>query len=363
VPSSKETWLTCTPISNRHAHESRARVDDNLESDSSTASTMRVLLTGAGGFIGQITAKALLNDPKVTELILTDVVEPSVPRDAKYRDRATVVKADLLDAADDLVARKPDVVLLLHGIMSSGAEADFELGYRVNVDATRTLLFAVARAQPGVRVIYASSIAVYGSPCPKRGLTEETPTTPESSYGCQKIICETYINDLTRKGKIDGLVLRFPGITVRPGKPAAAASSFMSGIIREPMDGKECVVPTTNRTWRMWVSSPGTLVKNILIATRLDTSSLARHRRVVLLPGFATTIDGMLDALAKVGGKEKLALVKLEEDASLKPLFDSWPEEYDNSFGLSLGFKQDDSFVTVVQEYVDGLKQTNGTAH
>jgi nucleoside-diphosphate-sugar epimerase len=316
---------------------------------------MRVLLTGAGGFIGQITAKALQDDASIEELILTDIVEPPVPN-TKFQDRATVVKADLLHAADDLAARQPDVVLLFHGIMSSGAEDNFDLGYRVNVDATRTLLFALARANPGLRVIYASSIAVYGSPCPKGGLTEATPTTPESSYGCQKIICETYINDLTRKGKIDGLILRFPGITVRPGKPTAAASSFLSGMIREPMDGKECTVPIADRTWRTWVSSPSTLVENIIIALRLDTSRMARHRRVVLLPGFAVTIQDMLDALAEVGGKDKVALVKLEEDKALKPLFDSWPEEYDNSFGVSLGFKQDSSFVKVVQQYVDGLK-------
>jgi nucleoside-diphosphate-sugar epimerase len=317
---------------------------------------MRVLLTGAGGFIGQITAKALLDDPSIDEVVLTDIVEPSVPATAKHRNQATVVKADLIDAAEDLAARRPDVVLLFHGIMSSGAETDFELGYRVNVDATRTLLFALARANPGLRVIYASSIAVYGSPCPKRGLTEATPTTPESSYGCQKVICETYINDLTRRGKIDGLVLRFPGITVRPGKPTAAASSFLSGMIREPVNGQECTVPIADRTWRTWVSSPSTLVDNIMIALRLDTSNLARHRRIVLVPGFAVTIQDMLDALAEVCGKDKLALVKLEEDTSLKPLFDSWPEEYDNSFGLSLGFKQDSSFVELVQEYVSGLE-------
>jgi nucleoside-diphosphate-sugar epimerase len=320
-----------------------------------TLNRMRVLLTGAGGFIGQITAQALLNDSSITEVILTDIVSPPVPADAKHKDRATVVQADLLEAAESLAARKPDAVLLFHGVMSSGAEADFSLGYRVNVDASRKLLFALATANPGLRVIYASSIAVYGTPCPKRGLTEETSTTPESSYGCQKIICETYINDLTRRGKVDGLVLRFPGITVRPGKPTAAASSFLSGIIREPLDRKPCTVPIADRSWRTWVSSPSTLVSNIQIALRLDTSRLARHRRVVLLPGFAVTIQDMLNALAEVGGKDKLDYVKLEQDNALKPLFDSWPEEYDNAFGLSLGFKQDSSFVTLVQEYVAGL--------
>ena len=319
---------------------------------------MRILVTGAGGFIGQITTKALLDDPTYTEIILTDIVEPPLPPNFKDDTRVTAIKADLLTAAESLAARKPDAVLLFHGIMSSGAEDNFELGYRVNVDATRTLLFALARANPGLRVIYASSIAVYGTPCPKRGLTEQTPATPESSYGCQKIICETYVNDLTRRGKIDGLVLRFPGITVRSGKPTAAASSFLSGMIREPLNGEICVVPIADRQWRTWVSSPATLVQNILIALRLETAQLSRHCRIVLVPGYAVTIQDMLDALAEVGGREKLELVKLEEHKGLKPLFDSWPEEYDNSFGLSLGFKQDSDFVKIVREYVASMGAT-----
>lgn len=319
---------------------------------------MLVLVTGAAGFIGQITAKALLDDPS-NQVILTDIVTPPVPAGCQHPENARVIQADLLEASERLANEKPDVVLLLHGIMSSGAEADFEGGYRVNVDATRTFLFALARSSPGVRVIYASSIAVYGSPAPKRGLTELTPTTPESSYGTQKIIIESYINDLTRRGKIVGFSLRFPGITVRPGKPTAAASSFLSGMIREPMNGQKCVVPLINRRWRTWVSSPSTLVQNILIATKLEKDSLPSHRRVVLAPGFAVDLQDMLVALITIGGQDKEHLVEWEDNQELKPLFDSWPEEYDNSLGLSLGMKQDSSFVDVVKEYCDVV----GIAH
>jgi nucleoside-diphosphate-sugar epimerase len=317
---------------------------------------MRVLVTGAAGFIGSIVSKALLDDPN-DEVILTDIIEPTIPKDSAYPQNGKVIKADLLESARELAAMKPDACLMLHGIMSSGAEANFEFGYRVNVDATKALLFELADVVPGVRVIYASSIAVYGTPHPRNNLTESVPTTPESSYGCQKIICETYINDLTRRGKIDGFALRFPGVTVRAGAPAAAASSFLSGIIREPLNGETCVVPMIDRNWRTWISSPDTLVKNIIVATNLPRDALPPHRRVVLVPGFEVTIQGMIDALEEVGGKDKVDLVKLEDNKELKPLFDSWPETYDNALGLSLGMVADKSFVDVVRQYSKTLRK------
>ncbi|ETN37786.1 uncharacterized protein HMPREF1541_07409 [Cyphellophora europaea CBS 101466] len=244
---------------------------------------MRVLITGAAGFIGQELAKTLLLDG-THEVTLTDIVEPPLPSNTAHGHQARVITADLLEASETLAAEKPDAALLFHGIMSSGAEADFEGGYRANVDATRALLFALAKSNPGLRVIYASSIAVYGEPRPKRGLTEAMPATPESSYGCQKVICETYVNDLTRRGMINGISLRIPGITVRAGAPTAAASSFLSGIIREPMNGQVCKVPLSDRQWRTWVCSPRTLVDNIVIALGLPREALPLHRRTVLVP-------------------------------------------------------------------------------
>ncbi|RFU28735.1 hypothetical protein B7463_g7619, partial [Scytalidium lignicola] len=315
---------------------------------------MRILITGAAGFIGQIVAKELLNDES-NELVLTDVIEPPIPRNSKYAHHAKAVQTDLIAAPASIVHKDLDAAILLHGVMSSAAEADFELGYRVNVDATRSLLLNLAKVCPGVRVIYASSEAVYGRPVPKHGVTEADIPTPEMSYGCQKVICETLINDLTRRGMINGFSLRFPTISVRPGAPSAAISAFLSGIIREPLNGQICTVPLKDRAWRHWMCSPRTLVNNIVIPLKLPRDALPPHRRVVNVPGFAVTVQNMLDALEEVGGKDKLAFVREEEVPELKSTLYSWADDFDNSLGLSLGMKQDTSFVQSVLDYKETL--------
>ncbi|KAI0413944.1 putative nucleoside-diphosphate-sugar epimerase [Xylaria grammica] len=315
---------------------------------------MRILITGGAGFIGQIVSKELLADDS-NELILVDVIEPPIPPGSKYPQNAKKIKADLAESAASVVDTGLDAAILLHGIMSSGAEADFELGYRVNVDATRSILNALATTCPGVRILYASSEAVYGSPVPKKGATEADIPTPELSYGCQKIICETFINDYTRRGLINGFSLRFPTISVRPGKPSAAVTSFLSGIIREPLNGEVCTLPLKDRAWRHWMCSPKTLVYNILVALKLPRDSLAPHRRAINMPGFAVTVQDMLDALEEVGGKDKLAFVREEEVPELRNVLYSWADDFDNSLGLSLGMKQDTSFKNSVRDYVETL--------
>lgn len=319
---------------------------------------MKILITGAAGFIGQIVAKALLEDHG-HELILTDVNEPAIPSGLKHAHRVKTLKADLLESSASLATADLDAVILLHGVMSSAAEANLELGYRVNVDATVALLNSLLKTCPGVRVIYASSEAVYGTPVPAHNVTERDVATPEMSYGCQKLICETIINDYTRRGLINGFSLRFPTISVRPGAPSAAVSSFLSGIIREPLNGQTCLIPLKDRSWRHWMCSPKTLVHNVLVTLTLARDSLPPHRRVINAPGFAVTIQDMMDALEEVGGKDKLAFVKEEKVESMQPLLYSWADDFDNSLGLSLGMKQDSSFVQSVRDYVDGLEAEN----
>ncbi|OQU95607.1 hypothetical protein CLAIMM_01790 isoform 2 [Cladophialophora immunda] len=321
---------------------------------------MRIFISGAGGYIGQIVSKALLED-EANELVLVDIFEPPVPRGAKYPQHARTLKADLADASANIVPDSLDAAILLHGVMSSAAEADFELGYRANVDATRSILLSLARKCPGVRVIYASSEAVYGSPVPKKGVTEADIPTPEMSYGCQKVICETLINDFTRRGMINGFSLRFPTISVRPGKPSPAVSAFLSGIIREPLNGQVCKIPLKDRAWRHWMCSPKTLVYNVLVTLRLPRDALAPHRRAVNVPGFAVTVQDMLDALEEVGGRDKLAFVHEEEVPELQSLLYSWADDFDNSLGLSLGMKQDTSFVQSVQDYVETMKEESAS--
>ncbi|CAK7205978.1 hypothetical protein SEUCBS139899_008761 [Sporothrix eucalyptigena] len=321
---------------------------------------MRILITGAAGFIGQITARALLNEGRYDEVVLTDIVEPPVPANTKYPERARCVKADLAnpeEVASVVGSSGLESVILLHGIMSSGAEANFELGYHVNVDATLSVLNCLVKTCPGVRVLYASSEAVYGRPVPKTGVTEDDIATPEMSYGCQKIICETYLNDYTRRGLINGFSLRFPTISVRPGAPSAAISSFLSGVIREPLNGQPCVIPLKDRAWRHWMSSPKTLVHNLVeVALKLPREALPLHRRSVNLPGFAVTVQEMLDALEAVGGKEAVALVEEREVPEIKSTLYSWADDFDNTLALSLGMKKDTSFVNSVRDYKDTLE-------
>lgn len=323
---------------------------------------MRVLITGAAGFIGQIVSKELSGDES-NELILTDVVEPRIPRGCRFPHHVKTVQADLIEASASVIQKDLDAAILLHGVMSSAAEANFELGYRVNVDATRALLTNLAKTCPSIRVIYASSEAVYGSPVPKRNVTEADIPTPEMSYGCQKVICETLINDFTRRGMINGFSLRFPTISVRPGPPSAAVSAFLSGVIREPLNGEICTIPLKDRAWRHWMCSPKTLVYNMLVALKLPRDALPPHRRAVNVPGFAVTVQDMLDALEEVGGKDKLSLVREEEVPSLKSLLYSWADHFDNTLGLSLGMKQDTSFVQSVRDYKATLEEDSSESN
>lgn len=310
---------------------------------------MHVLITGAAGFIGQLLAKELLNDSEY-RVTLTDIHQPPIPQGVRYPQNATAVKADLLAGAKDVVDSSLDAVFAFHGIMSSGSEANFDLGMSVNVDATRNLLEALRHTCPGVRVIYASSQAVYGQPLPEV-VTDSVIPTPESSYGAEKIICETLINEYTRRKFITGFTLRFPTISVRPGAPTAAASSFLSGMIREPLDGKECVIPIEDRSFKSWLCSPKTLVHNLLVTLRLSEDSVPPHIRQINVPGICVTVQGMMDALEKVAGKDKLALLQEKEDPALVSILKSWPTQFDNIQAISLGMKRDESFEQTVLDY------------
>lgn len=310
---------------------------------------MHILITGAAGFIGQLLAKELLNDPSYT-LILTDINEPPVPAEVKYPQNARTVTADLLQGADAVVEKSLDAVYAFHGIMSSGSEANFDLGMTVNVDATRNLLEALRATCPGVKVIYSSSQAVYGLPLPE--VVDDTIIpTPQSSYGAEKVICETLINEYTRRRFITGFTLRFPTISVRPGRPTAAASSFLSGMIREPLNGEECVIPVEDRSFKSWLCSPKTLVHNLILTLSLPANSVPFHIRQINVPGICVTVQEMMDALAKVGGEGKLALLKEKEDPTLRPILNSWPTRFDNSQAISLGMKRDTSFEEAVRDY------------
>ena len=330
-----------------------------------TAKMPTILITGAAGFIGQLLAERLLRDTQYQyQLILTDVIEPPILSKTKNTSNAKSIKADLSDpkSLKELIASSLplDAVFIFHGIMSSGSEADFDLGMKVNLHATQSLLEALRHASSKqeklIRVIYASSQAVYGQPLPEV-IDESVMPTPEGSYGAQKLICETLINDYTRKGFFDGLSTRFPTISVRPGKPTQAASSFLSGMIREPVDGKECIIPLRDRSFKSWLCSPKTLAENLVYAFEVDLGRLEKHKRVVNMPGIGVTIQEMMDALARVVGQERLKLLIEETDVDMERILRSWGTEFDNTLAYSMGFKKDVTFEQAVRDYVSSIRE------
>lgn len=317
---------------------------------------MHVLITGAAGFIGQLVVRHLL-DQTSHSVTLADITPPPVPTGIKRPQNAKSIKVDLCDTAAtrSIVSKDLDAVFAFHGVMSSGSEADFDLGMRANIDATRNLLEALRAHCPGVRFIYASGGAVYGQLLP--AVVDETVVpTPQSSYGAEKLVGEILVNEYSRRGFVNGLSLRFPSITIRPGRPTRAASSFLSGLIREPLDGKVCHIPIEERGFESWVCSPRIILVNLMHALVMDTSAMAPHNRRVNMPGICVTIQEMMDALEKVGGKDRLALLREKDDLDLVAILRSWPSRFDDSMALELGFSKDSSFERFVIDYVEGLK-------
>ncbi|KAI9705683.1 MAG: hypothetical protein M1820_005093 [Bogoriella megaspora] len=328
---------------------------------------MSILVTGASGFIGQTLASSLLSHQSSPSLILTDISPPPVPtytsptspkRQSLAADlTSSESRAQLLRAASPL-----KTVYILHGIMSSGSESNLELGLRVNLDATRSLLDDLRTHHPGVRVIYTSSCAVYGpqpSPFEEHLFTEASPTpTPLSSYGTQKLMIEALVNDYSRRGLLDGVVVRLPTVIIRPGKPTAAASSFASGIFREPLAGVEALLPVKPET-RLWNCSVKIVVKNLVYAgVELDTKrfrEVGANDRRVNLPGKTMSVREMLDALEAVGGKEVRGLVREERDGDVERIVEGWAVGYDTLRARRLGFAEEQELEETVKDYIDGF--------
>ena len=342
-----------------------------------------IIITGAGGLVGPLLASRLLNSPEY-RVILTDVTDPIIPSGVTYPSNAVVLKGDITQpefVASLVAAAQPlHAVFIFHGIMSAGSEANFELSLRVNVDSIRVLTDTLRTTNPGVRIIYASSLAVYGQPLPEETkVTDEVTPTPQTTYGAHKLMNEIYLNELHRRGFLDVFVARFPTISVRPGKPTAAASSFLSGIIREPMNGQEwyaaplsptyvrlvelmvtpcSVIPIRDRNFKSYLASPRTIAENLIRVLNLDSHVLPRHIRHVNFPGISVSIQEMLDALAKFGGQDKLALVKEVPNAESERILRSWPQDFDTSTPvLRLGLVVDVSGEDLVREYIETLSQ------
>lgn len=238
-------------------------------------------------------------------------------------------------------------------MMSSGSEANLDMGLSVNFDSVRTILDVLRTQQPGTKVIFTSSCAVYG----RRAVTHlaseiDVVPMPESSYGTQKLMIEMLMNDYSRRGLIDGRSVRLPTVFVRAGAPTAAASSFVSGIVREPLHGEEAVLPVDSSIG-IWLTSPRTLAVNLVHAMEVDKEKLGYYRQV-LLPGFTATSGEILEALEKVAGREVRERVKEERDEVIQRIVKSWPERYDTSRAKELGFIEDVGLEQTIKDFMEG---------
>ncbi len=313
---------------------------------------MHILITGAAGMIGAKLARSLAEAPPagLTRLTLVDVVAPQQPAGSPV---ATVAAAlDVTDAAAVAarIAKRPDVIFHLAAVVSGEAEADFDKGYAVNFDGTRALFEAI-RGLPEYcpRVIFASSIAVFGAPYPET-IPEAFHLTPLTSYGTQKAMGELMLADYTRRGIFDGVGLRLPTICVRPGRPNKAASGFFSNILREPLAGQEAVLPVDENV-RHWFASPRAAIGFLRHALEMDLSAIG-PRRNLTLPGLSATVGEEIEALRRIGGDGAVALIRREPDPVIARIVAGWATRFDASRAEGLGFRADASFDAILEAHV-----------
>jgi len=316
---------------------------------------MKVLIIGGAGMIGRKLAERLARDGElggkaISSLVLHDVVEATVPAGAKVPVK--IVTGDLPAAgeAERLVADRPDVIFHLAAIVSGEAEQDFDKGYRINMDGTRAVLEAVRRTGHKPRLVFASSIAVFGAPFPE-AIGDEFLSTPLTSYGAQKAISELLVSDYTRKGFLDGVSLRLPTICVRPGKPNKAASGFFSNIIREPLAGHEAVLPVADSVMH-WHASPRAAVEFMRHAASLDSAGLG-PRRALTMPGLDVTVAEQIAALRRVAGDKVVARIRREPDPFIEEIVAGWPRRFAANRALDLGFRPDAGFEEIVRIHIE----------
>ena len=307
---------------------------------------MRILITGAAGFLGQRLAHALLSRAPSDTLVLADTSRAAID-DPRVRHEV----GDLADPAflARILRDPPGSIFHLAAVVSGQAEADFDLGLRVNVDATRALLEACRRFPAPPRFVFSSSVAVFGGPLPDP-VPEDWALSPQTSYGVQKAIGELLVNDFSRKGFVDGRSLRLPTVCVRPGKPNRAASSFASGIIREPLSGVEAICPVPPEA-RMWLTSPEAVIENLIAAHDLDASAFG-HTRALNLPGLTASVAEMAAALERVAGREVAARIRWQRDDTITRMVLGWPAALETRRAKAMGLRADPDFDTMVRNYM-----------
>ena len=316
---------------------------------------MHILITGAAGMIGRklsarLVKDAQLNGKKIDRLTLIDVVAPEKP--AGFAGTAELSASDLSSpgAAAKAIAGKPDVIFHLAGVVSGEAETDFDKGYRVNLDGTRVLLEEIRAAGYKPKVVFTSSVAVYGAPFPA-SIGDEFQLTPLTSYGTQKAISELLLADYNRREFLDGVGIRLPTICVRPGKPNKAASGFFSGIIREPLAGQEALLPVSE-TVRHTHASPRAAVGFLIHAAGLTRDQLG-PRISLAMPGVSCTVGEQIDALRRVAGDKVAARIRRAPDELVQRIVSGWAERLDAKRARDLGFKAETSFDDIIRAHIE----------
>lgn len=320
---------------------------------------MHILILGAAGMIGRKLVDRLVSDGQlggqaVTHLTLADVIAAPAPTGFTGTVDSLAVDLSSDHVAAKLVSGRPDVIFHLAAIVSGEAEADLETGYRVNLDGTRALFDAIRLqgAESGwrPRVVFSSSNAVFGGPLPGV-IGDDYVVTPQTSYGTQKLIGELLLADYSRRHIFDGIGLRLPTICVRPGKPNRAASSFFSGIIREPLAGQEAILPVAD-TVRHWMTSPRSAIGFLLHAATLDLSRLG-ERPNLTMPGLSVTVAEQIEALRRIAGDRTVALIRREPDPVVERIVGGWAQAFEATQARALGFTAEIRFDDIIQAHID----------
>ncbi|MBB3463252.1 D-erythronate dehydrogenase [Rhizobium sp. BK377] len=320
---------------------------------------MHVMILGAAGMVGRKLVERIAREPDalgttISRLTLVDAFQPPVPEALRSLSNAMTFDLARAGVADKLIEARPDLIFHLAAIVSGEAEADFDKGYAVNLNGTRALFDAIRheglKSDYMPRVVFASSIAVFGTPFPDV-IPDEFFSTPLTSYGTQKAIAELLLADYSRRGIFDGIGIRLPTICVRPGAPNKAASGFFSNILREPLAGKPAVLPVSDAV-RHWFASPRAAVGFFVHAAKIDTAEVG-PRRNLTMPGLSALVSEEIDALRRIAGDKAVALIRRESDPAIERIVAGWPTQFDAKRASALGFKAETSFDEILQVHIE----------
>ena len=317
---------------------------------------MHILVLGGAGMVGRKFIERLARDGQlggkpVTRVTAQDDVVASPPPAAPFDFEAVVSDLSIHGESEKLIATRPEVIIHLAAVVSGEAEADFDKGYRINLDGTRYLFEAIRHAEGyKPRVVFTSSVAVFGAPFHDK-IEDEFFTTPLTSYGTQKAIGELLLCDYSRRGFFNGVGIRLPTICVRPGKPNKAASGFFSNIIREPLNGEEAVLPVSDQV-RHWHASPRSAVGFLVHAATMDTAAIG-PRRALTMPGYSCTVAEQIETLRKVAGENVVKRIRRETDPVIDKIVAGWPRNFNPQRALSLGFKAEANFEEIIRVHIE----------